>query len=270
MQYLKEKLHTPLTDSAELTGYVLDNTAEIDENRTRPAVVICPGGGYKMVSEREGEPIAVQLLAMGVHAFVLNYSVTPIHHPAQLAELASAVQMIRQNATQWHVDPEKIIVMGTSAGGHLAGMLATMWNSQTLKELGYDSQMIKPNGLIMGYSVVTADQEYGHQGSFDHLLGEDASSEEREKLSLQKLVSKDTPISFIWTTTEDQVVPMENSLMMASALRKNGIKFEFHVFPNGPHGHSLATSETAKNDSQIVKDLQIWPTLLKEWLVENF
>lgn len=270
MQYLKEKIQTPLTNDAQLTGYVLDNTPEIDENRVRPAVVICPGGGYKMVSEREGEPIAVQLLAMGVHAFVLNYSVTPIHHPAQLAELASSVQLIRQNANKWHVDPNKIIVMGTSAGGHLAGMLATMWNSKTLIDLGYDPKEIQPNGLIMGYSVVTADKQFGHQGSFDHLLGEDASQAEREKLSLQKLVSKDTPMTFIWTTTEDTVVPMENSLMMVEALRKNGINFEFHVFPHGQHGHSLATKETAKTNAQIVPALQIWPKLLKEWLNENF
>ena len=270
MQYIKETIKTPLTDDAQLTGYVLDNTPQIDENRIRPAVVICPGGGYKSVTKREGEPIAVQLLAMGVQAFVLDYSVMPVHHPAQLAELASSVKLIRDNADQWHVDPNKIIVMGTSAGGHLAGMLATMWNSKTLTDLGYKPAEIQPNGLIMGYSVVTADQEFGHQGSFDHLLGEDATPAEREKLSLQKLVSKDTPMSFIWTTTEDTVVPMENSLMMVEALRKNGVNFEFHVFPHGQHGHSLATKETAKVDTQIVKDLQIWPDLLKEWLHENF
>lgn len=270
MQYFTKKIQTPINDDAKLTGYVLDNTPEIDENRVRPAVIICPGGGYKIVSEREGEPIAIQLLAMGVHAFVLDYSVMPIHHPAQLAELASAVKLIRENAAEWHVDPDKIIVMGTSAGGHLAGMLATMWNSKTLTDLGYDPQQIKPNGLIMGYSVVTADKEFGHQGSFDHLLGEDADQAEREKLSLQKLVSKDTPMSFIWTTDEDTVVPMENSLMMVEALRKNNVNVEFHVFPHGQHGHSLATAETAKTDAQIVKDLQIWPVLLKEWLNENF
>lgn len=270
MQYLKEKIQTSLTDTAELTGYVLDNSPEIDEDRVRPAVIICPGGGYKAVSEREGEPIAVKLLGMGVQAFVLNYSCMPIHHPAQLAELAAAVKMVRKNANAWHVDPDKIIVMGTSAGGHLAGMLATMWNSKTVADLGFKAEDVKPNGLIMGYSVVTADKEFGHQGSFDHLLGEDASAEEREKLSLQKLVSKDTPMAFIWTTTEDTVVPMENSLMMVEALRKNGVNFEFHVFPHGQHGHSLATAETAGQASQIVPTLQIWPELLNTWINENF
>ncbi|HJH33519.1 acetylesterase [Ligilactobacillus aviarius] len=269
MQYLKEKIKTSFED-AELTGYVLDNSPEIDENRVRPAVIICPGGGYKMVSEREGEPIAVKLLGMGAQAFVLNYSCMPVHHPAQLAQLATAVKMVRDNAAQWHVDPNKIIVMGTSAGGHLAGMLATMWNSQTIKDLGFNPEDVKPNGLIMGYSVVTADQQFGHQGSFDHLLGEDATPEEREKLSLQKHVSKDTPMAFIWTTTEDTTVPMENSLMMVEALRKNGVNFEFHVFPHGQHGHSLATKETANKDAQIVPTLQVWPELLETWLHENF
>ena len=270
MKYLKEKIKTPLTNDATLTCYVLDNTPEMDEKRVRPAVVICPGGAYKKVTERDGEPIAIKLLGMGVQSFILNYSVAPVHHPAQLAELASAVKLVREHAAEWHVNPNKILVMGTSAGGHLAGMLATMWNSDTLKDLGYDPVTIRPNGLIMGYSVVTADQKYGHQGSFDNLLGKGATREEREKLSLQTLVSADTPIAFIWTTTKDTTVPMENSLMLVEALRAHGINFEFHVFPHGQHGHSLATKETAADESQIVPALQIWPTLLAEWLHENF
>ena len=163
MQIITQTLTTPLTETAKLTGYVLDNTAEIDENRVRPAVVICPGGGYAFVSQREGQAIANQMNAIGLQAFVLDYSCTPTHFPAQLAELATAVKVIREHANEWHVDPKKIIAMGFSAGGHLAGSLATMWNQPVLKDLGFDPEEIRPNALAIGYPVITSGEK-AHRG----------------------------------------------------------------------------------------------------------
>ena len=268
MQIITQTLTTPLTKTAKLTGYVLDNTAEIDENRVRPAVVICPGGGYAFVSQREGQAIANQMNAIGLQAFVLDYSCTPTHFPAQLAELATAVKVIREHANEWHVDPNKIIAMGFSAGGHLAGSLATMWNQPVLKDLGFDPEEIRPNALAIGYPVITSGEK-AHRGSFDHLLGENPSAELLEQVSLEKQVSADTPQTFMWQTYEDQAVPVDNTIMFAQALRDHGVNCEYHMFPHGPHGLALASAETAANEDQIVPAVQQWAGLFKTWVTTN-
>lgn len=169
MRCFRKNIKTPLSDRATLDCYIQDNET-CQKDRLRPAIVICPGGGYEEVSDREGEPIAIKMLSLGFQAFVLNYSVAPIRFPVQLTQLASSVEYVRENASEFNIDPTGIFVAGFSAGGHLAASLGVYWNS-FLKKYNYDSAKIQPNALLLGYSVITAGQ-YRHTGSIKNLIGE--------------------------------------------------------------------------------------------------
>ena len=149
-----------------LTTYILDYE-DCYVFTERPLVLICPGGGYENISVREGEPIAMQFNAMGYHAAVLNYSVAPARYPAALLELASAMVTIRKHVKEWHIDPNKILVQGSSAGGHLAASLGCFWNSEFLvnEVAGGDESLLKPNGLILSYPVITSG-EFAHRDSW--------------------------------------------------------------------------------------------------------
>lgn len=268
MQIIKQNLVTPLSDQATLTSYIIDNSPEIDEDRTRPAIVICPGGGFNIVSAREGEPIALQMLARGFQAFVLNYSLAPARFPTQLLELAEAVKTIRQHANEWHVNPDQIVAAGFSAGGHIAAGLGTLWHSELFEEYGYNAADIKPNGLLLGYSVLTAGK-YAHRGSMVNLLGDDFKDEKKRAFqSLEDHVDEKTPKAFMWTTFTDQAVPMENTLLFAEALRRHNIDFELHIFPTGSHGLSLGSEESQKKDNptNIQPEVQVWPDLFATWV----
>lgn len=266
MRYFEHTLKTPLTDDARLICYIPDNSREIEPARRRRAVIICPGGSYMKTSDREAEPVALKLLATDTAAFVLRYSVAPRRFPAALAELAQSVLYIRENAEQFCVDADNILVMGFSAGGHLAASLGIM--PEELEKLGYDADEVRPGGMILGYPVVTSG-EYGHQGSFESLLGEQMMNQ-RSAFSLEKRVSEKTPPAFIWHTFADSTVPVENSLMLAAAMSRSNVPCELHVYLAGKHGLSLGTKVTAKNDTYIERDLQSWFYLLEIWLDDNF
>ena len=164
----KEQLgYEKLTPPASVTGYILDPVS-LSANRRRPAVIICPGGGYEHLSDREGEPVAMQLTAMGIHAFILKYSLAPDVFPAGLMELAETVSEIKAHADTWMIDPERILVCGFSAGGHLACSLGAFWNQEFLwKSLNKKPEEIRPDGMILCYPVITAGVD-SHQGSFQN------------------------------------------------------------------------------------------------------
>lgn len=267
---IHEKKQITIRDEiVTLTTYIIENTHEVDVNRTRPAVIICPGGGYEFTSDREAEPIALKMVSMGFHAFVLHYSVKPAVYPQALLELASAVQLVRERQKKWFIDPDKIIVAGFSAGGHLAASLGVFWqNSLLIENLGDTPENWKPNGLLLAYPVISSTQ-FSHDDSFKALLAENYESKKAE-LSLERQVSSITPPTFLWHTLEDGLVPMENSMLFASQLRKYDISFELHLFPKGGHGLSLATIETAgENTYGIDKQVACWPALFKQWVKHN-
>ena len=254
--------------SAELVTYVIDNSEEMDMQRTRPAILICPGGGYAMTSDREAEPIALKFMSYGFHVFVLRYSVAPARYPIALCQLATAMKWIRQRSEEWHINQDKIVVAGFSAGGHLAGNLGVAWKNEIIQHY-VDGQPDdwKPNGLMLAYPVLTSG-EYGHQDSFKNLLGEQYDL--KEEHSLETLVSKDTPPVFLWHTGEDGLVPAENSLLFALALRKHHVPFELHHFPKGGHGLSLGTEETkVHGEYGDEESVVIWPELFKDWIKYN-
>ncbi len=254
-------------DYARLTTYLWEDSPEIPV-KSRPIVLICPGGGYEMTSDREAEAVALRVMTCGIHAAVLRYSCAPAEYPAALRETARAVAILRERAEEWHIQPEKLSVMGFSAGGHLAASYGVFWNRPELSEsLGAAPELLRPNGLILCYPVITADERFWHKDSFKNLLGSQWSKEMLEQLSMEKQVGQQVPRTFLWHTFEDGLVPVENSLLFASALRRAGVPVEFHLFEKGVHGLSLARPHTDSVWAPTVqKECEPWVDLLETWL----
>lgn len=254
--------------NAVISIYIPENSEEININKKRKTIIMCPGGGYVMTSDREAEPVALKFVAEGFNVVVLRYSVAPNKFPKALIELAATVDYVRSKSKEWNVDKDKIIVCGFSAGGHLAGSLGVLWDNKILEEaLEINKDNIKPNAMILCYPVITSG-EFAHKGSFDNLLGENVSEVEREKLSLEKLVSKNTPTTFLWHTFDDGAVPVQNSLFFANSLASNNVPFELHIYPNGVHGLSLCEELTAMNgqSEHINQHAGTWFKLAVEWI----
>lgn len=250
-----------------LTTYVLDNSEELSLKRVRPAMLVIPGGAYAMCSFREAEPIAVQYLAKGFCSFVLDYSVAPVTYPCQLLEACMSVIYIRENARELNVDTEHVCAVGFSAGGHLTGMLATMWDEKEVKDiLGDKIALARPDGVILSYPVISS-KEIAHKGSIINLTGN--KEEMFAKFSLEDRVNENSVPAFIWTTADDTCVPAENSLVMACAYKKYNIPFELHIFPKGNHGLGLAAEETATCNHHCNPSAAQWIGLTDLWLKNN-
>ena len=220
MKYFEYEISGIDGSAAKFVGYCLDNSEEVVPDRVRPSVLVIPGGGYEMTSDREAEPIAMQFLAAGFNAFVLRYSVKPSVFPVALLEAADAMTMIREHAAEWHVDPDAIAVIGFSAGGHLAANLATSTSDDILVAHGYDPDAVRPNGLMLAYPVI-ASGPLAHRGSFDSLLGERRNdSQALESVSIERHIDAKTPPVFAWHTVPDETVPYENTLMLMTLARK--------------------------------------------------
>ena len=235
----------------------------------KPMVLVCPGGSYKFTSDREVEPIAMFWLSKGYGCAVLRYSCSPSRFPVQLAEAGKALLMIKENAEEWLVDTDRIYVMGFSAGGHLAASLGVFWNKPFLADiLGVESNRLKFNSLILSYPVISSDESVSHAGSIKHLLGtkEKYDDEDMRRLtSLELQVDEQTPRSFIWHTSEDGAVPVQNSLLFALALRNKGVPIELHIYEHGKHGLSTGTKVCCTHEYR----LKAWLETCYEWLEEN-
>ena len=255
-------------EGAALYIYMLDDSQEIGFHK-RPVVIVCPGGVYEMTSDREAEIVAMQFCAMGYHAAVLRYSVAPAVFPASLLELGKSVQTMRRNAEKWHVDAEKIVICGFSAGGHLAGSYGTFWAEDWVAlKLGAQTEELRPNGMILCYPVITSG-EFVHVGSFQKLLGSEYEAK-KESLSLEKYVNKNVPRIFLWHTAQDDCVPVQNSLLYASELAAHHIPAELHIFEKGGHGLALGSRLTCGRDGYGLNPAcQKWIGLVHTWM-ENW
>ena len=232
----------------------------------RPAVIVCPGGGYRYTSTRESESIAMQYLAAGMQAFVLYYHCAPAVFPCALLELAKSVSIVRSHAAEWNIDPDKILVVGFSAGGHLAASIGCFWNQEFVYgPLGLTAEDIRPNGNILGYPVITSG-EFAHRGSFDMLCAGLDQEKYLALTSLENQAGSQNPPTFIWHTNEDQAVPVENSFLYVSALRKAKVPVEFHMYAHGWHGLSLANDETKCEKDRAVPKVQSWMELSIIWI----
>ncbi len=231
---------TPLYDEKigqpepTLTPYLLP-----DYGKKTGCVIVLPGGGYAVRADHEGMPISKMYNEAGINSFVLNYRVSPYRYPAPLYDVQRAVRLVRARADEFNIDPEKIAVLGFSAGGHLATMAVTQYDRGLECGDDIDKVSCRPDAGILCYAVISLGEDT-HQGSRDNLLGNPADPALVKSLSGEEAVRDDNPPVFMWHTAEDAAVPVENSLNMALSLRKKQIPFELHVFPYGYHGLGLA------------------------------
>lgn len=224
-----------------------------DAAARRPAVLVLPGGGYGQTSAHEGEPVAEWLAGLGLHAFVLRYRVAPHQHPAPLIDAKEAMLWIRGGGHGLAVDPQRVGVLGFSAGGHLAATLST---ATPCGEATLDIGDTVPNLSILCYPVVSFTRAV-HQGSIDNLLGRSPSSDLLEEMSAELNVTDATPPAFLWHTADDDAVPVENTFAYAQALVRSGVPAEVHIFPQGRHGLGMAEGETGPDQ---------WTALCGKWL----
>lgn len=220
----------------QLTLWAADVPANVGPSRQRPAVLILPGGGYEHISQRESEPVALRFAARGWVPFVLAYSVAPARFPVALREAALAMRFIREGAGELGIDPAAVAAMGFSAGGHLCGLLGTMFDSPKLADIAAPA-VLRPDTLGLCYPVAVS---WGrtHAASFQNLTGGDEALAGR--LSLDKLARGDMPPVYLWATRDDGSVPCRNALLLAQALDEAGVDFALHLYRHGKHGLSVA------------------------------
>jgi acetyl esterase/lipase len=226
-------------DTPTLTPFLPDPSAA-----TGAALVICPGGGYGGLAPHEGEGYARFFSEHGIAGFVLKYRLgsSGYHHPAMLQDAARAVRLLRARAAEWKLDPKRVGIIGSSAGGHLASTLLTHFDGgKPDSDDPIERQSSRPDLGILCYPVISFVKS-AHQGSIKNLLGENPSPELLKELSNEIQVTKDTPPCFIWHTGEDKGVLPENSLMFADALRKAGVPFDLHIYEKGGHGIGLGST----------------------------
>lgn len=226
------------------------------------AVVVCPGGGYGGLAAHENQPIAEWLASRGITAFVLKYRLGPrYHHPAMMNDANQAIRTVRAKAAEYGINPQKIGILGFSAGGHLASTAGTHYDAGNAKsESPVERASSRPDFMILAYPVIAMATDYGHKGSKRNLLGDNPPEELVKSLSNETQVTKDTPPTFIIQTDEDTVVPAENSILFILALRKAGVPCEFHMFEKGRHGLGLGMGDPAFSE---------WPKLCEIWLKQR-
>jgi acetyl esterase/lipase len=243
-------------DIPTITPYLPDPA-----NATGAAMVICPGGGYEHLAPHEGKDYALWLNQHGVTCFVLKYRLgsNGYHYPAEFEDVTRAMRWVRAHADEYKIDPHRIGIMGSSAGGHLASLLLTHFDSGNPKAADpIERESSRPDLGILCYPVITMVGEYTHRGSRENLLGKHPSTKLEKFLSSQLQVKTNTPPCFIWCTYEDPVVPMENSLMFAEALRKHHVPFALHIYENGGHGMGLKDKPPFRHPHPWANDCLFW------------
>ena len=258
-------LGTSSNDIPTLTAYLPDatNTTGLprqSEATAGAAMVICPGGGYGHLAAHEGRDYALWLNQHGVTCFVLKYRLgsSGYRHPAMLHDAARAVRWVRAHATEFNVDTKRVGIMGSSAGGHLASTLLTHFDyGDTNSTDAIERQSSRPDTGILCYAVITLG-EFTHRGSRENLLGKNPDETLVKNLSNELQVTTNTPPCFVWTTFEDKTVPMDNSLLFASALRKNHVPFDLHVYQKGGHGMGLKDKVPFANPHPWANDCLFW------------
>ncbi|HEV2471560.1 MAG TPA: alpha/beta hydrolase [Chthonomonadales bacterium] len=223
------------------------------------AVVVCPGGGYGMLAEHEGRPVAQWLNTLGITAIVLKYRLGPrYHHPVELGDAQRVIRTVRAHAAEWAVDLHRVGILGFSAGGHLASTAATHFdNGDAGSADPVERFSSRPDFAILIYPVITMLEPYTHMGSRENLLGDHPPEALLELLSNERQVTQRTPPCFLVHTADDPVVPVENSLEFAEACHKAGVPVELHIFTHGPHGFGLGGNDPV---------LASWPKLCARWL----
>ncbi|MDU6340454.1 MAG: alpha/beta hydrolase [Clostridium sp.] len=273
-----------INDTAYFDTYLLKNSKEYNVDKKRPLVIVCPGGGYGFTSDREAEPIALKFNSVGLHSVVLWYTTQDLHPNIPehaIVELAKTIKSVREHAEEWYVDPDKIIVCGFSAGGHLAANMSVHWHDKWLADLAEaTNEEIKVNCSILGYPATSLGKMTPNTEAFasriidkpqTHNLRffgtEDPSDEQIVRANTVNYISKNTPPSFIWHTFEDVLVDVSHSVEFARKMAEIKVPFELHIFEKGEHGLALCDRTTARKASHHNSHVIKWFDLCMEWLV---
>ena len=278
--------HAEQFPDSRIEAYIHDPHDELAIGK-RKAIVVCPGGGYGFLSEREAEPIALQYFAAGLNVFVLRYSILEkaANNYAPLIEACLAIKYIREHCDEFYVDPRYVSIIGFSAGGHLAAWTGCAWHSPEVRAHIGDAEpeICKPTSTILSYAVLTSDPRYRHTGSLWVLNGMPTESDTLPKdengwvideegmarFSPENMVDERTSPAFLWHTVEDACVNVQNSLRYASRMKEHNIPFEMHIYTNGPHGMSLCNGETGSQRDDLVDPyIAQWLPLSIHWLLE--
>ena len=253
-----EKIHYPDNEKVCMECYIQDSGLKLGQEQMRPAVVICPGGGYVYLSPREAEPVALAYAAKGIQAFVLHYSLGwDVKGFQPLNEMDWAIGMIRSHAKEWYVDADKILACGFSAGGHLALSSGLLGKN-------------RPNGLILGYPATDMSGKGSELMQMLFTGGKELTEEERVWLNPVQAVTKDAPPLFMFTTAED-ILTRKLTLDLVMAYEEQNCLLEYHLFQKGPHGYSLANEACADGSSQVINPhVEKWLNLSVEWLFSVF
>ena len=299
-----------------LKSYIWEDSPQLLNGRKRPAVIICPGGGYLQAGDNEGEPTAFKFASMGYHAFVLHYSTyhvsfedffglfatldgTAEHaasflkkyppssenmYPMPMIDIGRAMLLIREHAEEWNVDMDRIALCGFSAGAHNSAMFCTNWHKPVITDaLSCKSEDIRPAALILGYTVSDYPLMNAMRNAAPAPIAEffDISNtlftgsaapegERAELLSPSRNVDEHTPPTFLWAVADDTLVPVQNTLLMGTALADHHVPFEMHIFEHGQHGIGLGTQASAGTKEQIFEDAGKWSDLAGKWLEKRF
>jgi acetyl esterase/lipase len=231
------------------------------EKATGTAVIVCPGGGYSALAiAHEGAEVAQWLNNLGITAFVLKYrlpedAIMVDKSVGPLQDAQKAIRLVRQHAKEWNIHPDKIGVMGFSAGGHLASTLSTHFNEKVYEPS--EATSARPDFSLLIYPVITMNPGSAHMGSRTNLLGKDPSSDRVKHFSNELQVTKDTPPAFLVHSIDDEAVPVQNSIAYALALEKHRVPCELHIYQSGGHGYGLGRSNNTESS---------WPEACRRWL----
>ncbi|MBR3225441.1 MAG: alpha/beta hydrolase [Atopobiaceae bacterium] len=282
--------------AARLDCYLLDPEVATGVYKTRPALLIAPGGAYLKLAHREGEPVATRFLGMGYNVFVLHYHVyvtappaepdgmpqvdTSSHYPLQIVDAMRAMAYVREHANEWDVDTNRVYTLGFSAGAHVVGSLAERFDDvELLAQAGTTAEVARPSGLVLCYPMVSAGK-LCHKGSGNTpeqakmvklitraVFGkDDPSSEEFARVDLRKHVRPNMPRTFVWQTGEDEVVTSYETTELVALLQRAGVPVEFHLYERGIHGMALADRSTASREDLLNDEAATWAGLCANWL----
>jgi acetyl esterase/lipase len=274
--------------NATLTAYIQDNQGDNLSSNQRPAIVICPGGAYMGITEKEAEPVALRFVSSGYQAFVLRYSVGAelARFPAPFLDAAKAIMMVRKNTVRWGIHPDRITLCGFSTGGQVAAILGTTWQEEYLKKaLGEENHYFQPNALLLGYPLLN--MEYFQSRNRDRSLEmstllemmfgtvygtSNPSQAQLEQWNPTSQMTTHMPPTFLWITSEDSLMGVDGALEFIKALARNQIPYEFHLFEKGTHGLSLAdeTVGYAEADKNGIRNTDKWVELALEWLKDKY
>ncbi len=266
-----EKWNITKEGRVNITYYLHDAVEDLQAYKQRPIVIVCPGGGYTHLSNREADPVALSFMAKGFHVAVLKYSIDPYAlFPNSLIELSKAVKYTRDNASRFGIIKDKIAICGFSAGGHVTATFSTLWNRDFVKFLTeVEAEENKPNAIILGYPVITK-RWLEKSGVINKILNE-FTLEEFKLISANENVSKDTPPAFIFHSFEDKTVPVSDSLDFAKAMEENNVPFELHIYEKGVHGFVLGNELTRMDENQPIDgNGYTWLEMSCKWLWDIF